>query len=92
MLVFQKGIGAELLGFQETPMIEAWVPIFLFCVLFGLSMDYHVFLLSRIREHFDATGDNRASVAAGLQSTARIITGRRCSWWWCSGPSRRGTW
>ena len=75
VLVFQKRVGADLLGFQETPTIEAWVPIFLFCVLFGLSMDYHVFLLSRIREHFDATGDNRASVAVGLRSTARIITG-----------------
>ncbi len=41
-------------GFQQTPTIENWVPIFLFCVLFGLSMDYHVFLLSRIREHYDA--------------------------------------
>ncbi len=75
VLVFQKGYGADLLGFQQTPTIEGWVPIFLFCVLFGLSMDYHVFLLSRIREHYDATHDNRASVAIGLQSTGRIITG-----------------
>jgi RND superfamily putative drug exporter len=75
VLVFQKGYGADLLGFQETPIIESWVPIFLFCVLFGLSMDYHVFLLSRIREHYDATHDNRESVAVGLQSTGRIITG-----------------
>ena len=75
VLVFQKGTGADLLGFQQTPVIEGWVPIFLYCVLFGLSMDYHVFLLSRIKEHFDHTRDNRASVAVGLQSTARIITG-----------------
>ncbi len=75
VLVFQKGYGAEVFGFQETPTIEAWVPIFLFCVLFGLSMDYHVFLLSRIREHYDATHDNRESVAVGLQATAKIITG-----------------
>jgi RND superfamily putative drug exporter len=75
VLVFQEGYGADLLGFQETPIIESWVPIFLFCVLFGLSMDYHVFLLSRIREHYDATHDNRESVAVGLQSTGRIITG-----------------
>jgi RND superfamily putative drug exporter len=75
VLVFQKGYGADLFGFQETPIIESWVPIFLFCVLFGLSMDYHVFLLSRIREHYDATHDNRESVAVGLQSTGRIITG-----------------
>ena len=75
VLVFQNGVGADLLGFQETPTIEAWVPIFLFCVLFGLSMDYHVFLLSRIKEHYDRTGRNAESVAVGLQSTARIITG-----------------
>jgi len=75
VLVFQKGYGNDFLGFQETPTIEAWIPIFLFCVLFGLSMDYHVFLLSRIREHYDQTHRNRESVAVGLQSTAKIITG-----------------
>lgn len=75
VLVFQKGVGNELFGFQQTPVIEAWVPIFLFCVLFGLSMDYHVFLLSRIREHYDLTGNNRESVAVGLQATGKIITG-----------------
>jgi RND superfamily putative drug exporter len=74
VLFFQEGWGT-FLGFQQVPTVDAWVPLFLFCVLFGLSMDYHVFLLSRIREHFDATGDNRASVAVGLQSTAKIITG-----------------
>ncbi len=75
VLVFQKGVGNEFFGFQQTPTIEAWIPIFLFCVLFGLSMDYHVFLLSRIREHYDITGRNRESVAVGLHSTAKIITG-----------------
>ncbi len=75
VLVFQKGHGTDLLGFQRTPTIEAWVPIFLFCVLFGLSMDYHVFLLSRIREHYDLTHRNRESVAVGLQATGKIITG-----------------
>jgi RND superfamily putative drug exporter len=75
VLVFQKGYGHSWFGFQKVPTIEAWVPTFLFCVLFGLSMDYHVFLLSRIREHYDATHDNRLSVASGLQATARIITG-----------------
>jgi len=75
VLVFQKGVGNDLLGLQQTPTIEAWIPIFLFCVLFGLSMDYHVFLLSRIREHYDLTGRNTESVAVGLHSTARIITG-----------------
>ena len=75
VLVFQKGYGAHLLGLTKTPVIEGWIPLFLFCALFGLSMDYRVFLLSRIREHYDRTGDNRASVAAGLQSTAKIISG-----------------
>jgi RND superfamily putative drug exporter len=75
VLVFQKGYLHGLFGFQQTPTIENWIPIFLFCVLFGLSMDYHVFLLSRIREHYDQTQDNRESVAVGLQSTAKIITG-----------------
>jgi len=75
VLVFQKGVGADFFGFQQTPVIEAWIPIFLFCVLFGLSMDYHVFLLSRIREHYDLTGNNTESVAVGLQATGKIITG-----------------
>ncbi len=75
VLVFEKGYLHTLFGFQTSPTVEAWVPIFLFCVLFGLSMDYHVFLLSRIREHYDQTHRNRESVAVGLQSTARLITG-----------------
>ncbi len=75
VLVFQKGYLHGILGFDKTPTIEAWIPIFLFCVLFGLSMDYHVFLLSRIREHYDLTHRNKESVAVGLQATGRIITG-----------------
>ena len=75
VLVCQKGIGAGVLGFQQVEVIEAWLPLFLFSVLFGLSMDYHVFLLSRIREHFDETQDNTESVAYGLRTTAGIITG-----------------
>ena len=75
VLVFQKGYGADLLGLQESPVVTAWIPIFLFCILFGLSMDYHVFLLSRIREHYDLTKRNRESVAFGLHATAKIITG-----------------
>jgi RND superfamily putative drug exporter len=51
------------------------VPLFLFCVLFGMSMDYHVFLLSRIRERFLTTGDNTEAVAHGVRTTARLITG-----------------
>jgi putative drug exporter of the RND superfamily len=56
-------------------IIEAWVPLFLFAVLFGLSMDYQVFLLSRIRERFAETGDNLGAISFGIGSTARIITG-----------------
>ena len=75
VLVFQEGLGAGLLGFQQTDTIEAWVPLFLFSVLFGLSMDYQVFLLSRIRERFDQTRDTTDAVTFGVGSTARIITG-----------------
>ena len=58
VLVFQKGVGNELFGFRQVDAIEAWLPLFLFSVLFGLSMDYHVFLLSRIRERYLQTGDS----------------------------------
>ena len=75
VLVFQKGVGNELLGFQQVDHIEAWVPLFLFSVLFGLSMDYQVFLLSRIREKFSQTNDNRLAISFGVTSTARLITG-----------------
>ncbi|MGH3135393.1 MAG: MMPL family transporter [Gaiellaceae bacterium] len=75
VLVFQHGVGADLLGFQQADTIEAWVPLFLFSVLFGLSMDYQVFLLSRIKERYDATGDTTDAVSFGVSSTARIITG-----------------
>lgn len=73
--VFSKGIGRDLLGYNESPIVELWLPILMFCILFGLSMDYHVFLVSRIREHFDLTNDNHEAVAVGLRSTGRIITG-----------------
>jgi uncharacterized membrane protein YdfJ with MMPL/SSD domain len=75
VLVFQYGVGADLLGFQDADRIEAWVPLFLFSVLFGLSMDYQVFLLSRIRERYDETRDTADAVIFGVGSTARIITG-----------------
>jgi uncharacterized membrane protein YdfJ with MMPL/SSD domain len=75
ILVFQEGFGNELFGFQQVDFIEAWVPLFLFAVLFGLSMDYTVFLLSRIRERYLQTGDNDLAVAHGIGSTARLITG-----------------
>ena len=75
VLVFQHGVGADLFGFQKAESIAAWVPLYLFAVLFGLSMDYHVFLLSRIRERFAQTQDNTESVAYGLRSTGALITG-----------------
>ena len=75
VLVFQDGIGNETFGFPQVDTIEAWVPLFLFAVLFGLSMDYHVFLLSRIRERYRQTADNRDAIAHGVGSTGRIITG-----------------
>jgi uncharacterized membrane protein YdfJ with MMPL/SSD domain len=75
VLVFQDGVGNELFGFPRVDTIEAWIPLFLFAVLFGLSMDYHVFLLSRIRERYRQSGDNRDAIAHGVGSTGRIITG-----------------
>jgi RND superfamily putative drug exporter len=75
VLVFQEGVGNELFGFPQVDTIESWVPLFLFAVLFGLSMDYHVFLLSRIRERYGQTGDNSDAIAYGVGSTGRIITG-----------------
>jgi uncharacterized membrane protein YdfJ with MMPL/SSD domain len=75
VLVFQEGVGADLLGLTESESIAAWVPLFLFSVLFGLSMDYQVFLLSRIRERYQRTGDSDEAVAYGVGSTARLITG-----------------
>jgi RND superfamily putative drug exporter len=72
--VFQWGWGKDLIGLQETIPIVAFVPLMMFAILFGLSMDYEVFLLSRIREEYLATGDNREAVATGLAKTARVIT------------------
>ncbi|MER7441009.1 MMPL family transporter [Micromonospora avicenniae] len=72
--IFQDGHLAELLGFTPTGFIEPSNPILMLAVLFGLATDYEVFLLSRVREEWDRTGDNTASVAAGLQRTGRIIT------------------
>jgi RND superfamily putative drug exporter len=74
-LVFLDGHGAGLFGFQHTHVIDAWVPLFLFSVLFGLSMDYQVFLMSRIKERFDASGSTHDAVVGGVATTARIITG-----------------
>jgi putative drug exporter of the RND superfamily len=79
-LVFQKGVGIgffDSIGFHfhQSPSVEAWLPLFLFSILFGLSMDYHVFLLSRIREEYDKTHDNTEAVAYGVRTTAGLITG-----------------
>jgi RND superfamily putative drug exporter len=74
-LIFLDGHGAGLFGFQHTHVIDAWVPLFLFSVLFGLSMDYQVFLMSRIKERYDATGSTHDAVVGGVATTARIITG-----------------
>jgi RND superfamily putative drug exporter len=72
--VTQWGWGHQLFGFPEKVPITTWVPMFLFVILFGLSMDYEVFLLSRVKEEYDRTGDNTASVARGLARTARVIS------------------
>ena len=72
--IAQYGWLGHLFGFPEKMPVTTWVPMFLFVILFGLSMDYEVFLLSRIKENYDATGDNAASVARGLARTARVIT------------------
>ncbi len=75
VLVFQKGFMIDIFGFEQVDQIEFWLPLFMFTILFGLSMDYHVFMLSRIKENFDETKSANDSVAFGLRTTASIITG-----------------
>ena len=72
--IFQEGNLSALLGFAPLGFVETTIPVILFCVLFGLSMDYEVFLLTRMREIYDRTGDNAAAVAGGLERSGRIIT------------------
>jgi len=72
--VFQEGNGADLLGFTPTGLTDISMPILMFCVAFGLSMDYEVFLLSRIKEEYDRTGDNDLAVVIGLEKTGRLVT------------------
>jgi RND superfamily putative drug exporter len=72
--IFQWGWGASLLGVGKEGPIDAWIPMMMFAIVFGLSMDYEVFLLSRVREEYDRTGDNGLAVADGLAATARVIT------------------
>ena len=74
VMVFQWGWGADLIGLESTVPILPFIPMFMFAILFGLSMDYEVFLLSRVREEYLATGDNTASVIRGIATTGRVIT------------------
>ena len=73
-MVFQWGWGMDIIGLESTVPIVPFIPMFMFAVLFGLSMDYEVFLLSRVREEYLVTGDNDTSVIHGIASTARVIT------------------
>ena len=72
--IFQWGWGADLIGLEGTGPIESFLPMMMFAVLFGLSMDYEVFLVSRVREEYLATGDNAEAVARGLAATSRVIS------------------
>jgi RND superfamily putative drug exporter len=72
--IFQDGNLSGVLGFTATGALDISMPILMFCIAFGLSMDYEVFLLSRIKEEYDRIGDNEASIALGLERTGRIIT------------------
>ncbi len=74
VMVFQWGWGIGVIGLESTAPIDPFIPLFMFAVLFGLSMDYEVFLLSRVREEYLATGDNDTSVILGIAGTARVIT------------------
>ena len=74
VFLFQDGHGEQLLGFESTGTITSWLPLFLFVILFGLSMDYHVFIISRIREAFDRGMSTEQAVAHGIKSTAGVVT------------------
>jgi RND superfamily putative drug exporter len=74
VIVFRWGVGSHLIGTYRDAQVEGWIPIFLFAMLFGLSMDYEVFLVTRMREAWDAGADNATAVAHGLERTGRIVT------------------
>jgi uncharacterized membrane protein YdfJ with MMPL/SSD domain len=74
VITFQWGWGESLLNFDSNGGIAPWLPMFLFVILFGLSMDYHVFILSRIREAYDRGLSNDQAVAHGIRSTAGVVT------------------
>jgi len=73
-LVFQHGIGAGLIGIHDQGFVDAWAPLFFFALLFGLSMDYQLFLLAAIRERYEATGDTKQAISEGIARTGRPIT------------------
>jgi putative drug exporter of the RND superfamily len=73
-LVFQHGVGTGLLGIHHQPFVDAWAPLFFFALLFGLSMDYQLFLLAAIRERYEATGDTKRAIGEGIARTGRPIT------------------
>ena len=72
VLVFQHGFMIDIFGFDQVDQLEFWLPLFMFSILFGLSMDYHVFMLSRIKENFDETGSPDSSVAFGPVSYTHL--------------------
>jgi putative drug exporter of the RND superfamily len=74
VLVFQEGWGSAVLGFDTTGGIDPFLPVLLFVILFGLSMDYHVFILSRVREAYDGGMTTEAAVAHGIKTTAAVVT------------------
>jgi RND superfamily putative drug exporter len=73
-LVFQHGFGASLIGIEHQGFINAWAPLFFFALLFGLSMDYQLFLLASIKEHHEKSGDTQVAVREGIARTGRPIT------------------
>jgi RND superfamily putative drug exporter len=74
VLIFQDGHGQSLLGFTSPGYLQAWTPLRMFIMLFGISMDYELFMVTRIREEYDRTGDTREAVARGLERTGSIVT------------------
>ena len=74
VMVFQWGWGVQLLGSESSGVVLSWLPLFLFAILFGLSMDYHMLLLNRVKESYEETGDNDDAVSLGIRLTAGQIT------------------
>jgi RND superfamily putative drug exporter len=74
VVIFRFGVGADMLGLYRVSQIEGWVPVFLFAMLFGLSMDYEVFFVTRMRESWDKGADNMRAVSDGLAHTGRVVS------------------